>query len=416
MNLCPSHVFFFTYLLIYIVSCILFCYLINGSIFEILNQLFKGSLTIIILYLLSIIVLILAFFFRTFDEIFDLYYKLVNNIFKLMVIFTFIFVFVYLIFEPSSETFNFILLYLRKLRPILTIFLIIFACFTNKDNLFKIILTLSLGMLFFLIFSLLSMLFFAFFALFGSILISPVYSGNIGSVNLDPAQYPQRSWGYEGLAGQLRCRKYFEEILTEIEYQKKSLKDLNLNSDSFKFNSYATKRYNLVDFFSNFKFLDIIMNSSKYKFFPSCFQDYTLKSDYNKYSKEVLPKNIPLPTEEEVLLMKPDSSSGYIYVLTTVPCVEGHLNEVIESERLILKLMGIPKLTDVIKYHELYKQSDIMSLYIQGSGGSDSLYKTFKTLNARPTSFKSTGDYIKYAVYLKNSNGSVGELIGEVAS
>ena len=62
MNLCPSHVFFFTYLLIYIVSCILFCYLINGSIFEILNQLFKGSLTIIILYLLSIIVLILAFF------------------------------------------------------------------------------------------------------------------------------------------------------------------------------------------------------------------------------------------------------------------------------------------------------------------------------------------------------------------
>ena len=89
----------------------MFCYLINGSIFEILNQLFKGSLTIIILYLLSIIVLLLAFFFRTFDEIFDLYYKLLNNIFKIMVLFTFIFVFVYLIFEPSSETFNFILLY-----------------------------------------------------------------------------------------------------------------------------------------------------------------------------------------------------------------------------------------------------------------------------------------------------------------
>lgn len=102
-----------------------------------------------------------------------------------MVIFTITFVFVYLIFEFSSETLNFIFLCLKNLRYIWTIFLIILVYFINKDNLFNIILTLSLGMLFLSIFSLLGLLFFPFFALFGSILISAVYSGNICSVNLD---------------------------------------------------------------------------------------------------------------------------------------------------------------------------------------------------------------------------------------
>lgn len=338
-----------------------------------------------------------------------------NNIFKLMVIFTIIFAFVCLIFEPSSKILNFIFLCLIKLRPIWIIFFTILVCFTNKENLFNIILTLSLGMLFFTFFSLLGMLFFPFFALFGSILISAVYSGNICSVNLDS--------------------NLFEENLTKIEFQKKSFKDLNLNLDSFKdfnFNSDSfkfktTKGYNLVDFLSNFWFLDVILNPSKYTYFPSYFQGYIFKSDFNIYWKEVLPhplgniplpKDVPLPfpTEEEVLFLTEPDSKGYINVLTTVPCVKGHLNEVIVSDRLILKLMRLANLSDTLKYHELYKQPEPMSLYIQGMGARKSFKETFDLLYNNPTISESGLNYTKYTVYLKNSNGSEGELIGEVGS
>lgn len=170
----------------------------------------------------------------------------------------------------------------------------------------------------------------------------------------------------------------------------------------------------------------MIMNPSKYSYVPSYFQAYILVSDFNKYWKEVFPKNIPLPedvslpfpTEEEVLFLTEPDSEGYINVLTTVPYVEGYLNEVIVSERLILKLMGKPNLSDLLKYHELYKQPEPMSLYIQGwrKSDSESLYLIFKVLTSNPTRFNSSWNFIKYAVFLKNSDGSEGEFIGEVSN
>lgn len=263
--------------------------------------------------------------------------------------------------------------------------------------------------------------------------------------------------------------------------------DINLNelpvqnpllSDSFKFN--IKKGLNIVDFFSKFQFLDVIMNSSKYSNIPSYFQDYTVVSDFNKYSSMkalkflvgVLPENIPLPsqdiieiifltlseyvplllpeyvplpcpikgetmllmepfqiplpsqteeenfiltepsyfvplplqTEEEVIfLMEPDSK-GYITVLTTVPCIDGNLKEVITTNRLIIR---IPNISDLEGYHLLYKQSEAMGLYIMGHGGSKSINETKSSL------ISYSG--IKYVAFLKNLDGKEGELIGEVS-
>lgn len=99
-------------------------------------------------------------------------------------------------------------------------------------------------------------------------------------------------------------------------------------------------------------------------------------------------------------LTEPDSK-GYISVLTTVPCVEGHLNEVIVSERLILKLMGMPNLSDLLNHHELMNRTYEFVSTRLGGGGSESLYETFRMLTSNPTRFNLSWSYIGYAVFLK---------------
>lgn len=185
------------------------------------------------------------------------------------------------------------------------------------------------------------------------------------------------------------------------------------------------------------------MNYSKYIYISSYFQDYTVVSDFNKYLTmkalkfhvEVLPENIPcstkgeimllreafqllrgpfqipFPTEEVLFFMQPNSK-GYITVFTSVPCIEGNLNEVIISKRLILRILRTPSLLDILQYHDLYKQSEPMNLYVTGGGGSRDLCHTLNILNSNPT----TLDRIIYTVFLKNLDGSEGELIGEVSS
>lgn len=107
--------------------------------------------------------------------------------------------------------------------------------------------------------------------------------------------------------------------------------------------------------------------------------------------------------------MQPDSR-GLIPVIASVPCVEGNFNEVIISERLILRDIRIPSLMDILQYHDLYKQPEPMNLYIMGSTGSKDLSETLGMIT------NTSQTYIKYAVFLKNSDGSEGELIGEVSS
>lgn len=161
------------------------------------------------------------------------------------------------------------------------------------------------------------------------------------------------------------------------------------------------------------------MNYSKYSYISTYFQDYTLVFDFNKYSfASEWVKALKLKIfgggdttriytitlsywRSSFFLMQPDSR-GYITVLTTGPCVEGNFNEVIISKRLILRFIRIPSLLDVIKYHDLYKQSEPMSLYIWGYMGSEDISETLGILTSNPT----TPNFSKYAVFLKNLDGS----------
>lgn len=70
----------------------------------------------IILFCLSLVILLTGFYTKGFNFIFGLYYDLVNNIFKLILIMPVILGFILLIFEPSLESIYFInekFIYLR---------------------------------------------------------------------------------------------------------------------------------------------------------------------------------------------------------------------------------------------------------------------------------------------------------------
>jgi RimJ/RimL family protein N-acetyltransferase len=426
-NLDKTKVFVFTYVVLYIVSLIFFAYLIDNFNYALLYLLFNKYLESTLIFLLSIIILILGFYLKSFEEMFDLFYKLINNSFKLLVIFVHVLVLGYFIFEPSLDQIYYLYLWLINLRFIFFILLIVLAIFTNKNNMFNIVLTISLGIFFSQIFFLLGLI--------------TYYSVYLSEQN-----------------GKLD--NYFDEYIKEeskmeikflIDNLNKSKLKENNNQNMWKFNlnfdnqkSIITNRYNITDILLKFELFDRIINRYTDKYSGDCFynQKKFMGFSANKYTTfnflkpskfgdiylKLYPEiYTPLPesTINEILFLSDPSEISlpkqtnternllskfykrFNFVLTTRPCVDNFNDIIIKTDRLIIRA---PFISDLDKFHILENDKKTMELY--HSSVSENIDETRQRL-MRNTDLKlDNRNY--FVAFIKNLDGTEGNLIGKM--
>ena len=167
------------------------------------------------------------------------------------------------------------------------------AYFTNRLNLFDLVLTINLVIFLTEFLGLLGLG-------LGLVFIAS-YCGSISEYHIN-----WNSFDYKSI---------FNKINLENDYLSAKALDLSLNLNTPNF--YFHKSFNILDLFSKFQFTDAILNPIENSNFPSYFQESTIKYNFNKaswiksfkFNLQILPAEyIPLPLEtvEEALFLRGD--------------------------------------------------------------------------------------------------------------